>query len=445
MTTHSVYGRAHMAVLLLLVCVLLVACGQTPQEQQGQPGQRGQVVIAWHTLSGAQEQVLLDLVDEFNRANPDGITVVPEHRAADALHADVLAGIERKSLPALVLASPMQAAIYQQRGALAGLNDYIADPAESVGWNAADRADLYPFILKAGRVPNGQIVGIPFGGIVRVMLFNRDWLKTLNLDDAPTDWEHFGASCNAATDHTKGTLCFGIQPTNITFEQFLAAYGGQVATDDMSVLQVSTPAAIASMNTLASFVRANQAYRVTTLRQSRDDFATARVLYSFDWSNGLLDVADSVKKRAEFDWGVGLLPGDGRKVTTKYSAPLWVMTRAPASPNPGREKAAWLFIRWLASPAQTAHWSAQTNELPARLSAINILGAKQPLSPNQVTLLRDIAPLARPDPMVSGWRCIENTLTTSLRQILDGQLVTPTLQLTQAIGQPQLAQDCSEQ
>jgi multiple sugar transport system substrate-binding protein len=443
MTTHSIYRPVQRvlkrALLLLVACVVLVACGQTSL------GQRGQVVVAWHTLDGAKAQVLLDLIDEFNRTNPDGITIVPEHRAVEALHNDVLAGIERKALPSLVLASPMQAAIYQQQRILAPLNDYIADPAESVGWNDADRADLYPFVLRAGRAANGQIVGIPFGGIVRVMLFNRDWLKTLNLDDAPADWERFTAACNAATDRTKGTLCFGLTPTSITFEQFLAAYGGQVTTDDMSVLQVSTPVAIASMNSLASYVRANQAYRVTTLRQSRDDFATTRVLFTFDWSDGLLDAAATVKKRADFDWGVGLLPGDGHKVTTKYSAPLWVMTRVADRPNPDREKAAWLFVRWLTSPAQTAHWSAQTNELPARLSAINILGAKQALLPNQVTLLRNIVPQARPDPLVSGWRCIENTLSTGLRQILDGQPVTPTLQLTQAIGQPQLAQDCSTQ
>lgn len=439
MTTHHVRGKAHKAIILLMLCVALVACGQPAT------GPRGQVVIAWHSLTGVKEQVLLDLVDEWNRTNPDGITVIPEHRDESQLHDSVIAGIERHALPSLVLASPMQAAVYQQRGVLVPMNDFIADPAESVGWSAADKADLYPMVLKAGRTANGKTVGIPFGGNVRVMLFNRDWLKSFNVDDAPADWERFTTVCNNATDRVKGTVCFGLNPNNYVFEQWLSAFGGQVTTDDMSVLQVSTPMAISAMNRLASFIRANQAYRVASVRQSREDFASARTLFAFDWSEGLLDVGATIKQRADFDWGVGLLPGDGQKAPTKYSAPLWVITRVPGQPDPNREKASWLFIRWLTQTAQTAHWARQTNELPARLSAINVLGVKQPLSANMVTLLRDIVPQARPDPLVSGWRCLESTLSAGISQIMDGHLVTPTLQLTQALGQPQLTQDCVDQ
>ncbi len=421
----------------LWTAIMLAACGQSPLATTGR------VVIAWHSLSGAKERALLNLIDEFNSTNADHITVVPEERAPNALHTDVLNGIERKALPTLILATPMQAAVYQRRGALVPMNDYMTSANNGSGWNANDRADLYPFIMKAGRTANGQIIGIPYGGIVRLMLYNRDWLKTLNMDTAPTNWDNFTSACNAATDRVKGTLCFGIQPTTVAFEQFLAAYGGQIATDDMNVLQISTPAAVQSMNTLAGFVRTSQAYRVNTLQQSRDDFATARVLFAFDWSNNLPDVDTTVKQRAAFDWGVGLLPSVTPQASTKYTAPLWVITRVADQPQPEREKAAWSFIHWLTQPTQTAAWAQQTHELPARLSAINILSAKQPLSQNEITLLRDIAPRARPDPLISGLGCVENTLTSGIRQILDGQPVTQTLQLTQAIGQPQLGQDCT--
>jgi ABC-type glycerol-3-phosphate transport system substrate-binding protein len=274
------------------------------------------------------------------------------------------------------------------------------------------------------------------------MLFNRDWLKTLNLDEAPASWEQFSAVCNKAADRVKGTVCFGLNPNNYVFEQWIAAFGGQVTTDDMNVLQVSTPMAITAMNRLAEFIRTNQAYRVATLVQSREDFASARTLFTFDWSDGLLDVGTTIKQRADFDWGLALLPGAGQKVSTKYSAPLWVITRVPGRLDSSREKASWLFIRWLTQTVQTAHWASLTNELPARLSAINALGSRQPLSANQLTLLRDIVPLARPDPLVSGWRCLEATLSAGITQIMDGQPVTTTLQMTQALGQPQLTQDC---
>lgn len=426
------------ALLMVLTCALVVSCAQAPS------GARGQVLVAWHTLSGIKEQALLNLIDDWNRSNPYSITIVPERRDSAALNSSVQQGINQKALPALMLVSTAQAASYYQKGILTPLDTYIDDSTS--GWDASDRADLYPYILKAGVTPNGQVVGVPYGGAVRVMFFNRDWLKTINLDDAPGTWDQFSSACTSATDHTKGTLCFGVDTNATAFEQWLYAHGGQVTTDNMSVLQISTPAALEALNQLAVFVHTSQTYRVTTRQQSRDDFASSRVLFTFDWSDQLSDVSASVKQRGDFDWGVGLLPStEGRSRMTKLLAPLWVITRTPGSQNPDREKAAWLFMRWLMDGPQTVRWATQTGELPARLSAMGTLRSSATIDTAQATVLRDIAPLARPEPLVSGWNCVENILSGAIRQVFDGQPVTDTLQLAQATGQAQLNVDCSSQ
>src|SRR6266542_1393182 len=204
---------------LLLVCALLAACGPL------RLGSRGPVIIAWHSLTGVEEQTFLDLADQWNRSNPAGITVVPERRDPAALNQGILDGIEHKALPALLLVPPTQAAVYYQKGILAPLNTLINAPSGALGWDANDRVDLYPFVLRAGQTANGQIVGIPFGGMVRLMLFNRDWLKPMSIDDAPVDWDQFTAACNNATDRTKGTLCFGVDPNTAAFELWLYAHG----------------------------------------------------------------------------------------------------------------------------------------------------------------------------------------------------------------------------
>jgi ABC-type glycerol-3-phosphate transport system substrate-binding protein len=424
--------------LMVLTCALVASCAQAPS------GARGQVLVVWHTLSGIKEQALLNLIDDWNRTNPYSITVMPERRDTNSIDSSVQQGINQKALPSLMLVSTSQAANYYQKGILTPLDTYIDDATN--GWNATDRADLYPFILKAGITPNGQIVGVPYGGAVRVMFFNRDWLKTINLDNAPSTWDQFTSACATATDRAKGTLCFGIDPNATAFEQWLFAHGGQVTTDNMSVLQVSTPAALEAMNQLAGFVRANQTYRVTTRQQSRDDFASSRVLFTFDWSDQLNDVGAAVKQHGEFEWSVGLLPAtEGRSRTTKLLAPMWVITRTPGTQNPDREMAAWLFIRWLMDGAQTARWATETGELPARLSTMNTLSDKVTPDSAYATTLRDIAPLARPEPLVSGWNCVENVLSVAIQQVFDGQPVTDTLQLAQATGQAQLNVDCSAQ
>ena len=427
------------ALILLVICLLLASCVQPAV------GPRGQILVAWHSLTGSKERALLELIDQWNQTNPDGITVVPERRAAPSLNSSIVEGIAKNALPALALVPSAQAAVYNQKGALAPMNALIDDGSALVGWGANDRADLYPFVMKAGQTPNGGVVGIPFGGTLRLMLYNRDWLKTLNLDESPADWDHFTQACAAATDRAKGSLCFGADPNSVTFEQWLFAHGGHTTTDDMSVLQVSTPAALAAMNHLSDLVHANLAYRVTSPQQSRDDFSTSRVLFAFDWSDGLDDIAAAVKLHADFDWGVSLLPSDGQPTNTKYRAPLWVILRQQSKADPAREKAAWLFIRWLTAKEQTAQWTARTGELPARLSATKILNARQSLDANHLAVLQTIAPLARPEPMIRGWKCVENVLSTSVRQIFEGKTVTETLQLAQATGQPVLNQDCTTQ
>lgn len=421
----------------MLFSLTVTACAAAPA------GPQDQIVTAWHSLSGTHERVLLDMIDEWNRSNPYRITVVPERQDDTALHSKVMGGITRNMLPALVLASPMQTALYDQKGAAVALNEFMNDQDPAVGWSINDRADLYAFMLKAGRAADARILGVPFGGVVQLVFYNVDWLKTMNLESAPATWEQFSDACAIATDRSASTLCFGVESDNLTFEQWLYAHGGQITTNDNSVLQVSTPLALEAMGRLYEFVQSGQAYRVASRQQSHEDFASSRVLFTFDWSDQLDAVTALVKQRSDFDWQPALLPADERQQATKYQAPLWVITRAPGAPQPNREKAAWLFVRWLTDNAQTARWAAQTGELPSRVSAINTLSELQPLSAGQLIVLQQIAPMARPDPLVSGWRCIEDTLTSGMRLIFEGRPLTETLQTTQMTGQAQLTRDCS--
>jgi ABC-type glycerol-3-phosphate transport system substrate-binding protein len=94
---------------------------------------------------------------------------------------------------------------------------------------------------------------------------------------------------------------------------------------------------------------------------------------------------------------------------------------------------------------QTSRWATDTGELPARLSIMTSLSNKPTPDTALLTVLRDIAPLARPEPLVSGWNCVENVLSSAIQQVFDGQPVTDTLQLAQATGQAQLNVDCSAQ
>ncbi len=430
-------GRSMSWRLLLAIAVAVSVAACAPALPAGQ------VVILWHTLSDRRERALLYLIDRWNRHNPHGIVVAPERRDLPALHSAVLNGAARNALPSLLLASPAQAAVYYRRGILAPLDAYLSNDDPTIGWDASDRSDLYPFILAAGRTPdaNNATIGIPFGGVARVMFANLDWLRSINIDAMPADWEGLNAACAGATDRLRGTLCFGADTSSAVFEEWLYAHGGRLVVQDEEAMQLLAPAASEALGRLSAYVRDNQAYRVNSQRQSRDDFTAGRVIFAFDWSDQVGVYRDLIRERANFTWDIGLLPATLPEPRTALRAPLWVVTKT----DDARQLAAWRFIRWLTDTPQTAEWAIQTGELPARVSAINALADQVSVDQATASVLKIIAPAAQPEPLIGGWGCIQGVLANSLRQVFDGQPVTDTLQVAQSTAQYQIDFDCSLQ
>lgn len=59
-------------VLFLALTLLLSGCAA--------PGVSGNYIPFWHTLTGAKERALLELVDRWNANNPTGSVIVPERK-----------------------------------------------------------------------------------------------------------------------------------------------------------------------------------------------------------------------------------------------------------------------------------------------------------------------------------------------------------------------------
>jgi sn-glycerol 3-phosphate transport system substrate-binding protein len=72
--------------------------------------------------------------------------------------------------------------------------------------------------------------------------------------------------------------------------------------------------------------------------------------------------------------------------------------------TPEKQQAAWDFIKWLTETKQSAYWTAQTNYLPVRKSALNEQVLKDYIArvPRfQVAL--DLIPTGAPGISVAGW------------------------------------------
>lgn len=417
--------------VLLALCLLMAACA---------PAAPRQVLVLWHALDGVRERALLKLVDQWNSSNTEGVVIVPEKRDPAAMHSTMQAGIRNGTLPALALVSPAQAAVYDQLNGLTPL-DAFADDAEA-GWDANDRADLFPFMLNAGRTPQGRLIGVPMGGDARFTIANNDWLANMNQQGMPADGAQFDKVCNSATDRFAGTLCFGVVLNRILFEEWTAAQGTPAYSKDTQTLQIASPGTASAIEKLVTYLQNGIAYRVPAAARAIDDFAAARVLMANDWSTRLNTYAETIPDRANFSYEVGTLPGNaGEKPMSMFTAPLWVLPRG----NADRASAAWQFVKWITDAPQTEQWARETLELPARASVINDLNldTTQPLDAGRAALLQRVAPNAEASPLYAGWPCVQEELQNALRQIFDNQPITETLTFAQARAQDVLNTDCS--
>ncbi|MCW1969089.1 MAG: extracellular solute-binding protein [Anaerolineae bacterium] len=389
------------------------------------------IIVAWHSLSGLRERVLLDLVDRWNRSNPDGTTIIPERRDA-ALIPALLNEANQKGQPALILSAPNQAAAYHQKGWVRPLDAFITDANSDIGWGALDRNDLYPFVFSAGQASDGATIGIPFAASARVVMYNRNWVRsTLNVTDTmPLDWPQFSALCGKIVSQLRGAACFGLDGSAITMDEWVNAHGGRVMTN---AGQVNFPSAsmVNGLDRMLGFLQTGQAYRSNDAQLLREDFVTERVPFMFDWSDRIEEYKLAVKQRSNFPLGIGLLPSAGSTFATPVQTSLWLIVK---SPNLERDKYAWKFVKWLSSSEQTLRWAIPTGDLPLRTSVINHFSQLNDatLSQHQNDLVVAFWPrmgqAALASPAFVQAPCIRAAQSDSIRQILDGQPISPTIQ-----------------
>ena len=433
--------------LVLIVALMLAGCSASRTQ--------GVVLPLWHSLQGPRLRVLLQLVDQWNQSNPDGIVVVPEYRPLATIHNELVntttnnprgATRNRNQLPGLMLVSPMQAATYARENLLSTLDKFVSD--DTSGLTPQDIADFYPFVLNAGRSAQGNLIGIPMGGRVRMMLYNRDWLKSAGFDGPPTTWDQMSDMCNIAANATRGTLCFAVAEDHTTFEDWLLANGTRPVSSDGSLMQANVPGALDAINRLVQYLEARQVYRVINTSKIREDFSAGLTLFAFDWSDTLEQYQTDIKQRANFDWDATTLPGSdgaGQTADVMYESAVWVVpsqssqTTAADATGPNRELAGWKFVRWLLESPQTTTWARATGDIPARKSAALQLEETSA----RATVFEQVANSARAVPLLSGWGCVRNTMGTGVRGILDGRLVTETLRTVQLTAQSELGFDCS--
>jgi multiple sugar transport system substrate-binding protein/sn-glycerol 3-phosphate transport system substrate-binding protein len=327
----------------------------------------GVTITYWYQHHSSREEILQEMIADFNAANDWGITVVGEQQGDYAdIYEKVRTAIIGGGLPDISVAYPNQAATYATLDAVVDLTPYI----ESKKWGFSDDEmnDFFNNALDADKLPQfeGKRFGFPPYRSMEVLYYNEDWLKELGYDGPPETWEEFREmACAAASGEDRYGYEFSVDAS--TFMDMLMTRGGKPLKDDASAYDFGGDAGKETLEFLQGLFDDGCAILETEDYGDQSDFGAGKVLFTISSTSGLPYYRSVVAEGANFDWSIALLPRDrDDPVIDVYGASLSVFKS-----DPDRQLASWLFLKWLAEAQQQARWSRGTNYFPTRQSVAN--------------------------------------------------------------------------
>lgn len=414
--------------------VLLSACAGSPPASTPEiaPNDLSSVTITyWHAETGPAAALLDSLADDFHQKYP-AITLAGDAKKDEGeLLRLGIAAIATNQPPDLIIANRRTLAEFARRNGLIPLDPFLNDP--SLGLSPQDRSDFVPGLLDAVRFPDlkNALYSFPFDENAVVLFYNRDLLQAAQVAVPPTTWDQFNA---AALATTKGSVRgWAMWPDAATFYAFLFSRGSSPLNDAQTEIQFGDDAGVKSLQMIAVLSQSGSAYLVETGAAARADFVQGRTALFFGTTDDLGPVSNAIAAiHAPFQWGVSNVPQNdpAHPVVVISGADVGIFAQSSE-----RARAAWLFARWLAEPAQTARWAGATLSLPLRVSALPLLAdtTPSPLLQQLRVGLGDAPPTVRSVPATKSAAPLDAAVTNMWISVANG--ADPTAAINSAVTQ----------
>jgi multiple sugar transport system substrate-binding protein len=336
----------------------------------------GQVVTYWYQHTTSREELMLSMIDEFNRTNEWGITVQGESQGGyNELYQKIIAGIPANQLPSMAVAYQNQAATYAVQGALVALDPYVA--SEKWGYPQEELDDFFPIALAADVLPQfAARYGWPPYKSMEVMYYNEDWLAELGYDGPPETWEEFKEmACAAVEQPFSGATVEGpglgyVYSIDASrFATFVFSRGGNIINEDGSGYVFNGSEGRDALTFLQEMVNEGCAVEQTESYGDQSDFGAGRSIFTISSISGLPYYKSVVDEGAGFNWSVNPPPHS----TDAPRMNIYGASQSMFVSSPEEQLAAWLFIKWMSEPEQQAAWASSTGYFPTRQAAADLL------------------------------------------------------------------------
>ena len=413
--------RWNIVIWLFLSC--LVACDEqrevVVETDLEQVDPQGQQVTFWYQHTLKREELLTELIAEFNRTNAWGILVQGEYSGAYSdIFNKMLVGLQSGSLPDLTVAYNNQATVYFLNDGVVDLKPYMDSP--KWGLAAKVREDFFSAFIEQDNFRGAQ-VAFPPNRSMELLYYNADWLRELGYDEPPESWEAFAEICRRAgkqafsrAEDKKMHLGFLLDADASRLASMVFSRGGDLMRE--GVYTLNTPQIKDSLRLMRELIQEGVVELLSDPGQDINEFSLGQLLFSTDSSTGLPYVASGVESGVGFAWDVAPLPHTtGKPVVNVYGASVAICRTSPE-----RQLAAWLFVKWFTEPEQQVRWVEASGYFPVRKSTAEKLKeyfAGHPRYEKAYGWLE----YGRAEPGVMGYERVRRMIATAMVDVFEGE------------------------
>ena len=183
----------------------------------------GTKVTFWNSFTGSDGDMLVQLVDQYNKENTDGITV--EMDISSDFDSQLSTALAAGTGPTMILASSAYRFTY---------GDYMQNVADIFDKTSLDKSDFMQSYLDYCTDGDYEYF-VPFQVVGYYMYWNKDLFEAAGLDPekAPATWDEWKEDAQKITDASKNVYGSGISyDYNYQIAHIMQRFGGLAVTKD---------------------------------------------------------------------------------------------------------------------------------------------------------------------------------------------------------------------
>jgi multiple sugar transport system substrate-binding protein len=251
---------------------------------------------------------------------------------------------------------------------------------------------------------------------MEVMFYNQDMLQAAGFDQPPQTWDQFMQVCSAVSN-PPNTYCYELNPDASTFAYWVFSRGGDLVSPDAKTVAFDSAAGLDSLQLVQTLFQNNEAILIGKAFQDQTDFALGKIAFTFGSTAGLPYYAQAVQQAGTVsNWNIAPSPHTTPDPVVELYGPSVTIFKTDTD----KERAAFVFLKWLMDPAPNAQWCEATQYFPARQSTQSNMTSFIQDHPMYGEALGWVQ-YGRTEPALAAWTAIRTYIQDAMTAVADEQ------------------------